>query len=32
MKLGSWVAIAVAFFIAIYYRNKAANKKKIKIK
>ena len=27
MKLGSWVAIAVVFFIAIFYRNKAANKK-----
>lgn len=28
MKLGVWVAVAVAFFIAIYARNKAATKNK----
>jgi len=26
MKIGIWVAIAVTLFIAIYSRNKAANK------
>lgn len=26
MNLGAWVAVAVALFIAIYSRNKAANK------
>jgi len=27
MNIGVWVAVAIAIFIAIYYGNKAANKK-----
>jgi len=27
MNIGAWIAVAVALFIAIYARNKAANKK-----
>ncbi len=30
MNLGAWVAVAVALFIAIYYRKKAAKKNKKK--
>ena len=28
MNIGSWVAIAVAVFVAIYFGNKLANQKK----
>jgi hypothetical protein len=28
MNIEAWVAIAIALFIAIHYRNKASNKKK----
>ena len=27
MNIGMWVAIAVAVFVALYFGNKAANKK-----
>ena len=30
MNIGSWVAIAVAVFIALYFGNKLANKNKKK--